>query len=883
MAKYFVGAVLFFAIALPLQAADFNVSNEAQLNAAIANANGNGLDDRIFIDAGTITLTGDLQTIQSNIEFIGASMATTIIDGGNSFRPFRVATTSNIVVEELTIRNCSSTNGGSVLRVASLSATASLSTCTLQNNSAADAGGAIFADGGSNAIAITLNNCTLDGNSTTGVPADDHDGGAIALTGVNVSLSATDCFIDNNTASDDGGALMVDDGARVTILGGRMNGNTAAENGGAIISKNSSSVPTTLLQFFISVMTGDGNTAGISGGFLHQESGVTASSIFGACTFQNNNALTGDGGCFNLIDSGSPSAIFQHAGVIMRFNHAVNGNGGAMMIRGTGSSIIYQLINNSYVENTSINGSSVYINNDTSGDLINFSSCQFLDNVTSGNSATLHRTSNDNTVNVINCTFFQNSDTVGDVGGVKSPTGGSGVMRIVNTLFHDNDSSGVDGADSAHNTLLEDNGMQNIVTEVGTIVGNALFVNETFGLLNIQLGSDAIDAGLTQAQADTFFGAATVTIPILDIDNGVRVDPPDIGAFEFFDVPVVTLTTGTTSFVEGLGPVLVDAGTSVTDADSNIGFARLTITNPLDGADEILEVAPSGPFLATDFDWDANTHMLTILRLATPDQYAAILRTVTYNNTSNDPNETDRLIEFLLSDSTASLSNVANKTVSVTSVNSDPIVTSAGPWVLTAGTITTMVHLGDVSDFDHAAGVLIPTITSNTAVLNFSSLAIDANGKITATVDVTSPALLVSHILVLNVTDPDAGVGTDTFQITVTDQVNFAPAIAITGNAVLSGGGSGSFDVATVSDGEQSNATLFIEVSGGLVPGLSVTASNVGGVISVNVVTGFGLAGGVYPVTLLVTDSGTLTASASFDVLVITQTTRAQKHWDMLD
>src|SRR6185503_8586146 len=139
--------------------------------------------------------------------------------------------------------------------------------------------------------------------------------------------------------------------------------------------------------------------------------------------------------------------------------------------------------------------------------------------------------------------------------------------------------------------------------------------------------------------------------------------------------PVVTTTAGTTAFVEDAGPVVVDSGVTVTDVDStNLASATVTITNVQDAGLEGLAATACGAFTVGG----SGTPTLTITGSQTPATYQTCLASVTYNNSSNTPNPTTRVISFVANDGAAS-STPATKNVSVTGANDAPIVvTTAG-------------------------------------------------------------------------------------------------------------------------------------------------------------------------------------------------------------
>jgi hypothetical protein len=143
------------------------------------------------------------------------------------------------------------------------------------------------------------------------------------------------------------------------------------------------------------------------------------------------------------------------------------------------------------------------------------------------------------------------------------------------------------------------------------------------------------------------------------------------------DAPAVVTSGGTTSFTEGGGAVAIDSAIAVTDVDSpTLTQAVVTITNLLDSGLETL----AAPTLLGGVTASYVAPTLTLTGTATVAQYQTMLQAVTYNNSSNAPNATNRTISYQVNDGSGvnNLSNVATKTVSVTSVNSQPVVTTTG-------------------------------------------------------------------------------------------------------------------------------------------------------------------------------------------------------------
>src|SRR5215210_2922709 len=163
------------------------------------------------------------------------------------------------------------------------------------------------------------------------------------------------------------------------------------------------------------------------------------------------------------------------------------------------------------------------------------------------------------------------------------------------------------------------------------------------------------------------------------------------------DAPVVTTTAGTTSFTEDGGPVVVDSGVMVSDADdTNLVSATVSLVSAPDGAAEVLNATNCGALTV------APGNPLAISGTATVAVYQTCLQSVTYDNSSQSPDLTNRTVSFVADDGTAA-SSPATKTVSVAAANDAPVVTTTvGTTVFTEGGGPVVVDSGvTVSDADN--------------------------------------------------------------------------------------------------------------------------------------------------------------------------------------
>ena len=163
----------------------------------------------------------------------------------------------------------------------------------------------------------------------------------------------------------------------------------------------------------------------------------------------------------------------------------------------------------------------------------------------------------------------------------------------------------------------------------------------------------------------------------------------------FNDAPVVDLNGAgggidfAATFTEDAGAVgIVDATLTASDVDNaNLASATVTITNQLDGVAEVLAANTAGTSIVAAYN--SGTGVLSLTGADTVANYQQVLRTVTYDNSSQNPNTTDRTITFVANDGTAN-SLTATSTVTVSAVNDAPVVdlNGAGGGIDFAATFT---------------------------------------------------------------------------------------------------------------------------------------------------------------------------------------------------
>ncbi|MEA2478371.1 MAG: hypothetical protein QOJ07_293, partial [Thermoleophilaceae bacterium] len=259
----------------------------------------------------------------------------------------------------------------------------------------------------------------------------------------------------------------------------------------------------------------------------------------------------------------------------------------------------------------------------------------------------------------------------------------TGVLVDPNVTVSDVDDANLEGAtvqittnrDSATDELLFAgyNGIsvQSFTASTGTLVltGHASKADYQTALQMIRF----------RANGDNPSGATrTVSFKVSDGDAESSADSRTVSVVPANDAPTVTTTSGNSHWTEGDPAAQVDGGLTVTDPDStDLSKAEVEISSGTVQPGDVLSFTPSGSVTG---NYDPATHILTLQGAADLATYQAVLRSVGFSNTTTTPGATTRRILFRATDSASATSTPdAEKDVTVTEVNSAPVVqTSSG-------------------------------------------------------------------------------------------------------------------------------------------------------------------------------------------------------------
>ena len=254
---------------------------------------------------------------------------------------------------------------------------------------------------------------------------------------------------------------------------------------------------------------------------------------------------------------------------------------------------------------------------------------------------------------------------------------------IVNPINDDPD-AGDDAFSTDENTTLTATlGMNNLLQNDSDAEGNMLMVTspQVSGPSNgsLVIGTDGT---FTYTPNAGFSGDDSFTYEVTDGNGGSAEATVTITVNSINDAPEVDLDADDniapgrsfeTTFTEGAGPVLVtDVDATITDVDdANLTSLTVSIVNFPDGADERLIANPGTTGLIADYN-DV-TGILTLSGPGTLAEYQQVLRTVAYENLSEDPDTSQRILRVVASDSQND-SLVAESLIDIVAVNDRPVV-----------------------------------------------------------------------------------------------------------------------------------------------------------------------------------------------------------------
>ncbi|MEH2060844.1 MAG: cadherin-like domain-containing protein [Nostoc sp.] len=228
--------------------------------------------------------------------------------------------------------------------------------------------------------------------------------------------------------------------------------------------------------------------------------------------------------------------------------------------------------------------------------------------------------------------------------------------------------------------------------------------NSSTGILTLT-GSDTVANYQTALRTITYTNSSdnptvtprTISFLVNDGSNDSTAVTRNINITAVNDAPVATATNSALTYTEN-ATTAIDSTITVSDVDSpNLASATISITSGFASAQDTLAFAKQNGITGS---YDSSTGVLTLTGSDTVGNYQTALRSVTYNNSSDNPSLTPRTISFVVNDGTAN-STTATRNINITVVNDVPVTTATNSALAYTENTTTTIDSGiTVSDVD---------------------------------------------------------------------------------------------------------------------------------------------------------------------------------------
>jgi large repetitive protein len=272
----------------------------------------------------------------------------------------------------------------------------------------------------------------------------------------------------------------------------------------------------------------------------------------------------------------------------------------------------------------------------------------------------------------------------------------------------------------------------------GSLVGGVLTLTGSSSVANYQTALRSIT--YTNSSLNPDASPRTLNISVTDGTATSNVATRSIQLTVVNNAPVVT-SGGTLAYAENAGAVAIDAGITVTDADSaTLSSATIAISGYVLGQDSLSFTTQNGISGA----FDPTTGVLSLTGSSSVANYQAALRSITYTNSSPTPTTTPRTLRIVVNDGTVT-SAPADRGIQISSIDTPPVLTlstSALAYAENAGAVVvdgTIV----ISDLDSTT-LTGARITINGYVNGEDLLSFNNQGGISGSFNATTGVLTLS-------------------------------------------------------------------------------------------------------------------------------------------
>ncbi|WP_143854090.1 beta strand repeat-containing protein [Nostoc sp. 'Peltigera membranacea cyanobiont' 210A] len=231
-------------------------------------------------------------------------------------------------------------------------------------------------------------------------------------------------------------------------------------------------------------------------------------------------------------------------------------------------------------------------------------------------------------------------------------------------------------------------GSYNSSTGVLTLTGSATIANYQTALRSITYTNSSDNP--TTTPRNVSFVVNDGTADSIALTRNINITAVN-------DAPVTTATNPALAYTEN-ATTAIDSGIIISDVDSPIlANAIISITSSFISGQDILAFTNQNGITGS---YNSSTGVLTLTGSATVANYQTALRSITYTNSSDNPNTTPRTISFLVNDGTAN-STAVTRNINITAVNDAPVAIATNSALAYTENATTAIDSGIIiSDVD---------------------------------------------------------------------------------------------------------------------------------------------------------------------------------------
>ena len=209
---------------------------------------------------------------------------------------------------------------------------------------------------------------------------------------------------------------------------------------------------------------------------------------------------------------------------------------------------------------------------------------------------------------------------------------------------------------------------QNGIVGIWDVESGIMTLNGKASMANYQTALESLTYNNTSDAPNT--DSRTIAWLINDgTDNSLSI-LSTVNVIAINDVPALLDTGDSLAFTENDGAKMIDRTLSVVDVDdTHLESATITISTGYVSREDVLEFQAQNGISG---NWDSASGVMSLTGRASTTHYETALESLTYNNTSDAPNTSSRIITWVLSDGNGSSGKVTS-TVSLTAANDSPL------------------------------------------------------------------------------------------------------------------------------------------------------------------------------------------------------------------